>query len=549
MGSSTSTPKAPPSRRSVRTLSGAWGVFVLAGLGLGLSMAGLGFARVQDAAKTTLWWFTLGGSTLMLCQAWSARAAGRAWLLLCVVFGLDAALQGVVRGFFGAQPQPGVIAEALANTTPSEALDFVRAQRDALAASGAYWLLWGIAGLVARRLWWRAGTQRGRGRRRVALGLASLTVLLHLNPTMLRSEPFLRWGVLAARHHAAQRELQALRAQRQALWAQREGWRVQRVQTQPSTVVVFIGESANRMNWGLYGYARDTTAPLAQALRTLGGQTLLFTRARAAAAFTLPALRLALTPATAAQPELWRDTPDVVMLARAAGTRVLWLSNQPRDDGWIASLGRAADAQAFINAGNWRDSSTVDADLVPAMAQLLAPPAATYELVVVHLLGQHFHYALRCGRERAPFAEVEDDAVLRDLRAQGRSPSILRARNAYDDATWCGAQALAQMLQLLARARPDRALSALYFSDHAQEVGHTRDFAGHTVSDDSGYTVPLWLWRSAGTPGLPPVAVDAPINLDTLDQAILHLLGLRTRWTDAGQDFLSAAYRPLRPPN
>lgn len=521
---------------------------MLAGVGLFLSMAGLGFARVQDAAKTALWWFVLGGSVLALCQAWSARAAGGAWLLLCVVFGLDAAVQGVVRGFFGAQPQPGIVAEALANTTMAETLDFMRAQRGPLAIAGVYGLLWGALGFAARPAWQRAAVPRAGGRRRLGLTLLStLAILLHLNPTMLRSEPFLRWGVLAVRHHKAQGEMQALRAQRESLWARRSEWQVQRVDERPSTVVVFIGESANRANWGLYGYPRDTTGPLADALRTLGGQTLLFTQARAAAAFTLPALRLALTPASAAQPGLWRDTPDVVMLARAAGTRVLWLSNQPRDDGWIASLGHDAHAQAFVNAGNWRDSSTVDADLLPELRRLLAAPASAHELVVVHLLGQHFHYALRCGGQDGPFAEVWDDAVQRGLRAQGRSAAIQRARNAYDDATWCGARALAQMLQVLARARPGRALTALYFSDHGQEVGHTRDFAGHSAQSESGYTVPLWIWRSPATPALSPAALNAPIDLDLLDQALLNLLGLRARWYDARLDFLSRAYRPTPP--
>ena len=83
-----------------------WLWFTLAGLALGLSLWALGFARAQDMGKTTLWWFALGGSLLAVCQSMSARAAARCWLLLCLVFGLDSAVQGVVRGFFGALPQP-----------------------------------------------------------------------------------------------------------------------------------------------------------------------------------------------------------------------------------------------------------------------------------------------------------------------------------------------------------------------------------------------------------------------------------------------------------
>ena len=119
-----------------------WIYFALAGLGLGLSLWSLGFARSQDAAKASLWWFTLGSSVLALGQSLSARTAARGWLLLCLVFGLDSAVQGLVRGFFGALPQPSVIAEALANTTVTESWGFVLEQRWPIAKSGLYALAW-----------------------------------------------------------------------------------------------------------------------------------------------------------------------------------------------------------------------------------------------------------------------------------------------------------------------------------------------------------------------------------------------------------------------
>ncbi len=544
---------APEREASTSARVRPWWLLVAAGAFLGASLSLAGFTRPQDAAKLTLWWFLLGGGLLGLAQRRSGGAAGWVWLLLCLVFGLDGAVQGVLRGFFGAQPQPSVLAEALANTSFGEALGFVLGQWRALAWATLYGGVWGGIGLWGQRLWRR--TQPPPASRRRTLGLAlllMLAALLHANPTLLRNEPFLRWAVLYQRHQAARAEMQQLAARRATIQAARAQWQLQRVDARPRTVALFIGESANRAGWGLYGYARDTTAALSAALHALGGQFLRFTQARSTEAFTLPSLRLALTPATRRQPELWRSTPDLVMLARAAGYRVSWLSNQPGSDGWIASLGHAADAQAFINHGNWRDSSSEDEALVPVLrAQLRAAPPAPHEFIVVHLLGQHFHYAQRCGAQLGPFAGVEDDAVMRSLRAQGRSRSTLQARNDYDDATWCGARALAQLLQTLAQERAGRAVSALYFSDHGQEVGHTRDFAGHSSEDDSGYTVPLWIWRNAQAQAQDPlqgVQLQAPVLLDTLDLALQHLLGLRSRWYDESQDFLAPAYHPPAPP-
>lgn len=521
-----------------------WVWFVLAGLFLGLSAWGLGLARSQDAAKTTLWWFVLGGGLLTLGQQFSGRAAARVWLILCLVFGLDVAVQGVLRGFFGALPQPGVIAEALANTTPSESWGFVMEQRSSIFVSTAYWALWWSMGLLGSRAWQKASRPpNSRKRWSLMALLLSLAGLLHANPSMLGHEPFLRWGVVYVRHQQAREEMQALAAAREALWAQRESWQIQLSNPQPATVVVFIGESGNRANWGLYGYPRDTTAPLAQTFEQLGGQTLLFLQARSSQAFTLPSLRLALTPASEKAPHLWRDTPDFVLMARAAGYYVRWLSNQPGQDGWLASLARGADDYVFINSGNWRDSSTEDDDLVPVLRQKLQAQAPAHELIVVHLLGQHFHYALRCGKQPGPFKNLTDDAVMQSMKAQGRSEGIRQSRNDYDDATYCGARSVANMLQTLALARTDRPVRALYFSDHGQEVGHYRDFAGHSEQDDSGYTVPMWIWSNAIASPLESRHLNSPIQLDTMEQALQHLMGVRSRWYDPEQDFLSTQFK------
>jgi len=95
----------------------------------------------------------------------------------------------------------------------------------------------------------------------------------------------------------------------------------------------------------------------------------------------------------------------------------------------------------------------------------------------------------------------------------------------------------------VAQSRPGRPVRALYFSDHGQEVGHFRDFAGHSEQDESGYTVPLWIWNSPAAQALDDRHLNAPIRLDSLDQALQHLMGVRSRWYEAEQDFLSAQYK------
>lgn len=526
--------------KSTASTSGrrAWIFFIASGLLLGLSQWVLGFARPADALKTTVWWLTLGSALLSGARWYSPALTGSLALALYLIFGLDAAVQGLLRGFFGVNPQPSLIAEALANTNTSEASGFVLEQRWPIIKGLLFWLAVSVMGLQARRLWRNAPQQAGgRIAAWYSLTLVSVSALLHLNPTMLRQQPLMRWAVVYHRHAESQQEIREFEQQRAALWAKHADWQVQLTRPGIRTVVVFVGESGNRMNWSWMGYPRDTLRPLDQALEQLPGHMTVFEQARSTQAFTLPSLKLAFTPATQIRPDIWNITPDFTLLARAAGYHVSWLSNQPAHEGWFAAIARNANAQKFINNGNWRDSSAVDADLTAPLQRLLAAPAHPLELIVVHLMGQHFHYEQRCPQNLHPFRDVHDDTVMQTMQAAGRSSRVQQSRNDYDDAIYCGAQALGDLLKAVQAARADRAVSAIYFSDHGQEVGHHRDFSGHSEQDDSGYTIPLWIWHNQpAKPGAARIMDTRAFPLDLLDQALHNLLGIRSSWYEPSSD-------------
>lgn len=514
-----------------------------------------GFMEAKDLAKMALWWAVAGSALWLACGRIGSRAQRIAGVGLALLFALDIGTQGVVRGYFGTDPQPGVIAESLANTTAGEAAGFLREQASAIGRG----LLFNAAALVAALVMLRpaqASTIRQRPGRRATLGLAVLLALaaaLHFNPAMLRQQPLLRWGVVYARHLHAEREIAGLDAARARLSAGRADWQVRLQDTQPRTVVLVIGESDNRLNWGALGYPRDTTAPLTRALAALPGRAVLFGNGWSAEAFTLPSLRLALTPATLEstrqRTDDWLGVPDITQLAQAAGYQVSWLSNQPAHEGWFAAMAKTAERQRFVNAGNWRDSNATDADLLPPLREWLAAAPPPHEFIVLHLLGQHFHFRQRCPAGTHPWRDVHDDAVMRQMQAAGRSASIRQARNDYDDAVQCGATVLGQVLALLNAQRPGRAVDLLYFSDHGQEVGHHRDFAGHSQQDASGYAIPMLWWSRAANGGAPADAVPAglaqrPFRLDHVDQALQRLLHIESRFSNPAQDPLDPAYQP-----
>ena len=530
----------------VNLLSQPWFSFTLVGLAIGFSSYAFGFSRLQDATKTALWWFLLPGGLLSLCQLISGKSAARMWLIVCLIFGLDVAIQGVIRGFFGVNPQPIVIAEAVANTNLNESLEFLQAQRWQILWSCIYFSCLVLIGVFGQRAWINKNVYKNTNTKKNRWFSSVLLVsacLLHANPSMLGHEPFIRWGVVYLRYKQVNNEMSELIANRQNIWSKRNEFEVELTNNKPSTVVIIIGESANRMNWGLYGYTRDTTYPLREAFDQLGGTSLIFKNAKSSRAFTLPSLRLALTPANEQAPEIWNETPDFLMLGKSAGYQTTWISNQPKNDGWVTSLSHLAETKIFLNSGNWRDSSSEDEDLIPILENQLKVKVSSKELIILHLLGQHFHYSLRCGKTPAVFSSVTDDAVMKLMVENGRNKSTRQARNDYDDATLCGARNISKLIQIVAKERKDRQVKILFFSDHGQEVGHFRDFAGHSEQDESGYTVPLFIWSNEKVKSLYSAHIDSKIYLDGLDNSIQTLLDIRSKWYTPAADFLSPRYQ------
>lgn len=327
------------SQRLLSPVASVWVVSALMAAILSVGPYAVGLLWFSDSVRIGLWWLLLCTLIFLLLMIWRPPAAAKLWWAFSLFFGLHVAVEIVTRGFFGSKPQPAAVAEALANTSAAESMGFLLEHQTLIMAGAGFFLLTFVLGWAGYRLLrgmpaWRPGKGAAFG----LVLLAGFTVLLHFNPAMLRTQPFLRWGVMYVRHVEAQQEIRQIAEQRALLWENRQAWQEPH-DTDDRTVVVVIGESDNRLNWSLYGYPRPTNAPLKQALDELDGRWALFPDPVSTEAFTLPSLKKALTDATDAQPELWSTTPDLVMLGRSAGYAVAWLSNQPKGEGLVCCHG------------------------------------------------------------------------------------------------------------------------------------------------------------------------------------------------------------------
>lgn len=496
---------------------------------------------LRQSGQWLAWWIVVGACITLITRRFSPSIYTKLLVIAAIIFALDWGTQLLLRQFYGNAPMSLVLAEALANTNSRESIEFIASHWINIIISIVYAItIISMAIIVCRHM--------PKTQHRYPFWLILFFILLCiyglLNRTMVRSNPIAHWGIVAYEAYQAKKDIQETNERLQYIEEHAANWQLKSIDPSVRTVIVVIGESDNRLNWHLYHYARHTTQPLEQALHQTNGNFYLFENAWSSDAFTQLSLTKALTPATKEQPNIWKDTPAITQIAKVAGFHTHWLSNQVGQEGWFAGLANHSESHVFINTGNWHDSRSTDDLLLPHLENILMSYHQQPELIVIHLLGQHFFYNQRCPKNIHPFRGIKDQ-ITEQLHEMGRNFYIINERNDYDSAVYCGADVLGKIIMLAHQYRAKQPTAILYFSDHGQEVGHTRNFAGHSANDLTGYTIPMFLWTNPLWHQNYPQDIQKRLfRLDWVDHMISHLLGIQTRWYHPQYDLLSYSYQP-----
>lgn len=163
----------------------------------------------------------------------------------------------------------------------------------------------------------------------------------------------------------------------------------------PSTILLVIGESANRDYMSAFnpGMQRDTTPWLKACAQAEPERWMIFPNAYSCAIHTFPALEKGLTELNQFNKLDFDTAPSIVDMARAAGRRIYWFSNQGHLG---ASLSQVSVVAEQADVARWTQQHP---GLPPYDSELLAfldtvDPAAD-NLVVLHLKGNHFSFENR----------------------------------------------------------------------------------------------------------------------------------------------------------
>jgi len=485
---------------------------------------------IRDTGKATLI-FLLGAYVLLLLPE-HTRLRSALETLWRVGFTLDVLARSFLMSVYQTNPDAALVLDAVGNTTVSESVEFI--MHHAIDVT----IHLGVAALVASIMLWSMFARR-KGGTRLGFSVAGLFLLaaLHANATVRAANPFLYWPSQMTSYAKYQDSIRYLSTKREATVRRLKTMDVTYTGSERNTVALVIGESVYRGNWSLYGYSRQTS-PL---LDAWSGDLLVFRDVLAAHSNTVGALRHMLT-ATNRTNGLDADAePSVTLLARAAGYKTFWISNQ--HDRYINNrFAPEADVAMLVNSGGRRSDRSLDVQVIPAWESALNDPAPK-KFIIVHLLGAHPHYEQRRPDAFQIFNGISD-AVTVEMKRAGRMPWIVSMRNEYDNALSYHDHVVGGLLGSFRARESAHASSFLYTSDHGQDVGHTRNHAGH-AENLPGYEVPMFLWSSV------PVSKAASENLatrpyqnDVLDWTLLDLLDISTRGEEPWNSLISPLFQP-----
>ncbi len=315
----------------------------------------------------------------------------------------------------------------------------------------------------------------------------------------------------------------------------------------PTLVVVVIGESCNRNHMSLYGYGRATT-PRLQARQDI----LVFDNVVSANSNTLYSVMNFLTENNLEHHRPLDSCIHIFDVLHSSPYRSYWISNQAPIGLWengVTNLVQSADVKRFVNVTS---NSSMESTQMASFDQRLFAPLQTaihdegkHKVVFVHLLGCHTQYNKRYPSEFALFEDKGDRRT--------------RAINTYDNSVYYNdfvVDSIFSMLKSYSLVHPDIRVSALYFSDHGENVYDEGDNCGHNYSGSipkSNVEIPFVLWLSPSQMKYLEARhslvdrLHAPYMIDDLFHTLIDLSDIATPCFDKSRSFINSDYDATRP--
>lgn len=293
----------------------------------------------------------------------------------------------------------------------------------------------------------------------------------------------------------------------------------------PRLLVLVVGETVRAQNWGLNGYARQTTPELSR-LAPVN-----FTRVSSCGSATEVSVPCMFSPWGRASydKDRTKHSESLLHVLEHAGIHTLWRDNQTGCKG-------VCDGLAFESFEHATQPTVCNAEgcLDEVMLAGLVDEVDRRQgdvVVVLHQLGNHgpsYYKRYPAGLRR--FLPVCETSELGDCSRE-------QIVNAYDNAVLHTDEFLASTIRLLAaQTRRDTAL--VYVSDHGESLGENGLYlhgVPYAIAPDTQTRVPMVMWLSSGFAASRGIDMQclrreatAPASHDNLFHSVLGLMQVGT---------------------
>lgn len=308
----------------------------------------------------------------------------------------------------------------------------------------------------------------------------------------------------------------------------------------PRLLVLVVGETVRAQNWGLDGYARDTTPEL----RRIG--PLNFTNVTSCGSATEVSVPCMFSPYGRARydKDRIRHSESLLHVMEHAGIHTLWRDNQTGCKGVCDGLAFESFEHARVPEACDGEGCLDEVMLHGLEEKISATPGDL--VVVLHQLGNHGpSYYKRYPARLRRFTPTCDTADLGDCSRE-------QIVNAYDNAVLYTDDFLARTIRFLIE-RDDRDTAMIYVSDHGESLGENGLFlhgVPYAIAPGTQTHVPMVAWLSPGFAADRGVdmdcmkrASDAAVSHDNLFHSVLGLMQVRTPEYDAALDLFGRCTR------
>lgn len=318
--------------------------------------------------------------------------------------------------------------------------------------------------------------------------------------------------------------------------------RAHRAGMKPTLFLLVIGETARAQNFGMNGYARDTT-PYTRA----AGDVIAFqhvTSCGTATAVSVPCMLSRMTRAEFNDVKA-RNSDSLLDILHRTGIDIYWKDN---DDGCKGACARVPNHTVTeAEHPDLCDGECLDMVLLRGLEEQIDRMKGD-RMLVLHLIGSHGPTYFK--RYPPEFRRFVPDCPRSDIENCSREALV----NSYDNTIVYTDYVVSQLIQMLRRYSSHFDTGLLYLSDHGESLGESGVYlhgVPYPLAPKEQTHIPMQLWLSPALMAsrqidrtcLQQAARTGQFSQDNLFPSLLGLWDVRTSVYDPALDL----FRPCRP--